>query len=101
MPALQADLPTGILRQSTSFYRAEVRWNGAGYGSAVKQPPHDHIAAGEFSTCAHYNKRIDAGDVEQFLGLLRDVNVDVGVMISPEGYMILPRPPHECAMTGR
>jgi hypothetical protein len=70
-------------------------------GSAVKQPPHDHIAAGEFSTCAHYNKRIDAGDVEQFLGLLRDVNVDVGVMISPEGYMILPRPPHECVMTGR
>ena len=34
----------------------------------------------------HYNKRIDVGDVEQFLGLLRDVNVDIGVMVSPEGY---------------
>ena len=34
----------------------------------------------------HYDKRIDVQDVEQFLGLLRDVNVDVGVMISPEGY---------------
>lgn len=33
-----------------------------------------------------YSKRIDVGDVEQFLGLLRDVNVDIGVMISPEGY---------------
>src|SRR5260370_40842719 len=34
----------------------------------------------------HYDKRIDVQDVEQFLGLLRDVSVDVGVMISPEGY---------------
>jgi hypothetical protein len=34
----------------------------------------------------HYSERIDVKDVEQFLGLLNDVGVDVGVMISPEGY---------------
>src|SRR5262249_42440694 len=34
----------------------------------------------------HYSERIDVKDVEQFLGLLDDVGVDVGVMISPEGY---------------
>jgi hypothetical protein len=34
----------------------------------------------------HYTDRIDVKDVEQFLGLLHDVNVDVGVMICPEGY---------------
>src|SRR5579871_904462 len=34
----------------------------------------------------HYADRIDVKDVEQFLGLLRDVGVDVGVMIAPEGY---------------
>ncbi len=34
----------------------------------------------------HYTDRIDVKDVEQFLGFLHDVSVDVGVMISPEGY---------------
>lgn len=34
----------------------------------------------------HYKERIDVKDVEQFLGLLRDVSADVAVMISPEGY---------------
>jgi hypothetical protein len=34
----------------------------------------------------HYTERIDVKDVEQFLGMLDDVGVDVGVMISPEGY---------------
>jgi len=34
----------------------------------------------------HYTERVDVKDVEQFLGLLHDVNVDVGVMICPEGY---------------
>src|SRR4029077_18772710 len=34
----------------------------------------------------HHAKRIDVNDVEQFLGLPGDVAVDVGVMISPEGY---------------
>jgi hypothetical protein len=34
----------------------------------------------------HYKERIDVKDVEQFLGLLRDVSADIGVMISPEGY---------------
>jgi len=34
----------------------------------------------------HYTDRIDVKDVEQFQGLLHDVNVDVGVMICPEGY---------------
>ena len=34
----------------------------------------------------HYTERIDIKDVEQFLGMLDDVGVDVGVMISPEGY---------------
>ena len=32
------------------------------------------------------NKRIDINDVEAFLGLLRDVEAHVGVMISTEGY---------------
>jgi hypothetical protein len=32
------------------------------------------------------NKRVDVNDVEQFLGLARDVGADVGVLISPEGY---------------
>lgn len=34
----------------------------------------------------HYGTRIDVKDVEQFMGLLRDVGVDIGVMIAPEGY---------------
>ena len=34
----------------------------------------------------HYTERIDVKDVEQFLGLLNDVNVDVGVIISPKEY---------------
>lgn len=34
----------------------------------------------------HHDKRIDVNDVEQFLGLLRDVSADVGVLIAPVGY---------------
>lgn len=34
----------------------------------------------------HYSTPIDVKDVDQFCGMLRDIGVDVGVMISPEGY---------------
>jgi hypothetical protein len=34
----------------------------------------------------HFKERIDVCDVEQFLGFLRDVGADIGVMISPRGY---------------
>jgi hypothetical protein len=34
----------------------------------------------------HRGERIDVKDVEQFLGMLRDISVDVGVMIAPRGY---------------
>jgi hypothetical protein len=34
----------------------------------------------------HHDKRLDVNDVEQFLGLLRDISADVGVLIAPMGY---------------
>jgi hypothetical protein len=47
--------------------------------------------ASDFSLCIvvdakHRSARIDVNDVEAFLGLLRDVGADIGVLISPEGY---------------
>ena len=34
----------------------------------------------------HHRRKIDVKQVEEFIGLVRDVEVDMGILIAPEGF---------------